>query len=168
MGILNLSFSDIMGLPGHFASLNRQYQRIKEKRGRKLSELDIDDYFAFFITAYHLRDRVIAVDANVKKRVEKLFAQNESLKVLRDICNIRKHHSISQESIDDTVSFHREWDAFDKEMQHFFTAGETKFEIFSLARDVYLKWQQFFIDEGFLQNGFGRSFEWKPELMPKV
>src|ERR1700730_1449742 len=92
-------------IEGSMTSYIEQYDRMKRWYG-KFAELDqgrlhdvqseyyVDDIYAFFQNAYHLKDwlkKDVAVSVPVQKAVEPYISSDRSLKLCADICNNLKH-----------------------------------------------------------------------------
>jgi hypothetical protein len=78
--------------------MNRWYQKcVTLNQGRvhdMPSENYVDEIFAFFQNAYHLKDWIkndVAVPAAIKAVVESHVTQDKSLSLCADICNSLKH-----------------------------------------------------------------------------
>ena len=65
--------------------LGREYNRLSESR-------DVDNIFNFYVTAYHIKDYLIASGTMTKQEAEDLFSPKDpELWFCRDLANMAKH-----------------------------------------------------------------------------
>jgi hypothetical protein len=82
------------GWPGQLARVERWYRRASDvlDPGRRAPEAEIVDFlYAFFQSAYHLRDWLLNSGGASKAEIEALFADSPCLRFCADVCNGSKH-----------------------------------------------------------------------------
>jgi hypothetical protein len=107
-----VSSFQVEGWLGQLDRLRRWHQRLCDLRAQRATQLtvaDLDLVFAFFQTAYHLRDWILNDRAASKRDLDELMHGNLALKVCRDLCIGSKHLLIERASIDQHASVRREY-----------------------------------------------------------
>jgi hypothetical protein len=82
------------GWPGQLARVERWHARAIRllDPACRASEEDIVDFlYAFFQSAYHLRDWIVKGGSASNAELKKLFADNRCLELCSDVCNASKH-----------------------------------------------------------------------------
>jgi hypothetical protein len=107
-----ISSFQVEGWPGQLERLRRWHERLQELRAQRAVQLtaaDLDLVFAFFQTAYHLRDWILDDGAASKEELAELMRDSLALKVCRDLCIGSKHLTIKKASVDQHASVVREY-----------------------------------------------------------
>jgi len=102
----------VEGWLGQLERLRRWHQRLQELRTQRAVQLtaaDLDLVFAFFQTAYHLRDWILNDGAASERELQELMSDSLALKVCRDLCIGSKHLTIKKASVDQHASLVREY-----------------------------------------------------------
>jgi hypothetical protein len=102
----------VEGWVGQFERLHRWHQRLQElqtQRSAELTTADLDLVFAFFQTAYHLRDWMFNGGRASKADLDDLMRTSLPLKICRDLCLGSKHLVIDRPSVDPNTSLVREY-----------------------------------------------------------
>lgn len=128
-----------------------QLERVRRWYQRALSAKDpIDRYdflYAFFENAFHLRDWLIDTGAVSENDLTNFFAENEDMRLCRDLANSHKHYSISRPSQPAPPSEVREYSPrsgnFDTDTSLVILSDGTKYDAFDLAMRILHKWEEF-------------------------
>jgi len=83
-----------------FERIKRWYQRIQEIDNTKIriSDDDLDFYYAFFINCFHLYDWMKKSNSIPIDKINNFFFKNNSMLMCRDLCLGAKHFSINKPS----------------------------------------------------------------------
>jgi hypothetical protein len=102
----------VEGWTGQFERLRRWHGRLQDlrpERSTNLTQADLDLVYAFFQTAYHLRDWILNDGAASREELDDLMRGSLALKVCRDLCIGSKHLVIQKASVDQNASVVREY-----------------------------------------------------------
>lgn len=129
-------------------------EKAKREYARLQAQIDIDNVFNFFVTAFHIRDYIIKTDA-VPKEIVFQFLQDIDLKDCRDLCDKGKHLKLTQRT-DPSVDI---WEgtlggapvgaiAIGGDDAWMLFSGSREVDIKWLAERVLKKWEHFFVTNG--------------------
>ena len=82
------------GWPGQLARVERWHERttrLLNPASRAAEENILDYLYAFFQSAYHLRDWLVKAGAASNAELKSLFGDNPCLELCCDVCNASKH-----------------------------------------------------------------------------
>lgn len=151
------------GWQGQHARVRRWYARVEGIAAMRPHEgdriADQDFLHAFFQNCHYLREWLLRFDAVPKADLDALYDTTLELRLCRDICNSTKHVDVSQPSESPFVSIFREYDHFyvpvlgegpHAMVEMNVRVGETKLDIFELARRCMDRWDEFLRTRGLL------------------
>ena len=140
--------------------LKRWYERLEIINNNKIKDFENtyhyeDDFYAFFLNCYHLKDW-IRNDKSIilKENVEDFINKNDCMKICADICNGQKHFKLRHTRSGEMPKLGKRDLHFEykKEKPQTWTMVGMKFYIetdkgiidaFELATDCIKKWQDF-------------------------
>jgi hypothetical protein len=141
----------VEGWTGQLERLRRWHQRVlavRRERSDQLTNADLDTVYAFFQSAYHLRDWMKNDSGAPVKDLEQLMRDTPSLRICRDLCNGSKHLVVTRPSVDSRTSLLREYVPGPVgtrdlgSIRHVVIAGG-KHDLWALIDDCMAAWESF-------------------------
>ena len=81
-------------------------EKSKRERVKLCKQIDIDNVFNFFVTAYHIRDYINKSDVLPQTKIEEFFKDSD-LRACRDLCNQGKHMTLTRsDNLDTNIAKH--------------------------------------------------------------
>jgi len=133
-------------------------EKAHREHARLAAELNIDNVFNFFVTAYHIQDYVRKTAA-VPPAILDAFLQDQDIKDSRDLCDKGKHLRLTRSGRTDPYTTIRTRGALNTaplntlpinamEIKWLVHSGSRTFDVQALADRVKQKWEQFFTANG--------------------
>lgn len=142
-----MSFFELRSPRDMLEKARREYQRL-------VCNLDIDNMFNFFVTAYHIKDYIDVMDAVENEIIEQFFTDFDMMDC-RSLCNKGKHLTLTRSTDPRTVVWSNlvggapfgvippggdsRWMLF---------TGGREVDVKRLAERVLAKWGKFFEENG--------------------
>lgn len=128
------------------------------EHARLTAELNIDNVFNFFVTAYHIQDYVRKTGAVPAPTLD-AFLQDQDIKDSRDLCDKGKHLRLTKPGRTDPITAIQRRGALNTaplntlpinalEVKWLVHCGNRAFDAQALADRVKQKWEQFFRANG--------------------
>ena len=160
MGI-GLTLQQVEGWRGQLARVSRWRQRVVTAANGEPSADEIDFLLAFFESAYHLRDWLVATGAVSNMEVDGYVASHIELQLCRDIANGFKHHSLRRPSIDAELAIVNHYVPPNERGRKYrlpngewtILANGTQLGLVDLSERVLLLWNQFLVQRNLNPSG---------------
>jgi hypothetical protein len=132
-------------------------EKAKREFKRLANNLESDNIFNFFVTAYHVIDYIKALDSVPKKDIQKLYS-NPDFKKCRFICLKSKHHVLNKGNMrdDEFITYRRPGamlgefvigeSVLDGKRAYFIVDKIEQIDVLDLGERVINLWETFFDD----------------------
>lgn len=137
------------GWPAQYKRMIRWKSRFNESLDTENGDDIFDFIYAFFQSAYHLRDWMVSDGTATREEMTELFQNSTELQLCRDICNATKHLQYDRPSIDPKPMIAREWDPFNKCVAGYFLYSDKRRPIGDLMIACITVWDDFLDKRGF-------------------
>ncbi|NMC29944.1 MAG: hypothetical protein GYA45_07735 [Pelolinea sp.] len=132
------------GWQSQFKRVKRWYQRA-QNTSNSIDRLDF--LYTFFENAFHLRDWLIYTNSVSRDELNKLFRENESMSLCRDLANSHKHYAINSPSQPIPPSEIREYTTQNGNLGSNYSliiiSDGKKIDAFLLAGKIMQTWEHF-------------------------
>jgi hypothetical protein len=134
------------------------FEKAKRDFVKMDSELNTDNIFNFFVTAYHVMDYVKAQGKARQDAIEKMY-DDEDFQMCNYLCNKGKHLKLTKLTKGDPFQTRHSFGAvygkamynevtYNEKESYSLIAGRKKIDVTKIGQRLLKKWEQFFTDNG--------------------
>jgi len=135
-------------MTGGWESQLARAKRWLDRASQARNAIDRYDFlYAFFENAFHLRDWLFDTGKFPQNELDKLFDENEDMRLCRDLANAHKHYSLTRPSQPIPPTEAREYDPgfgnLESDTSLVILSNGKKHDVFELARRILGVWESF-------------------------